>query len=221
MASSTVKGRLLEYLYHKRISQIEFTRMLGVSSTYVGAMRRSISDEKMLKIRRLFPDLNPDWLLYGSGEMLKDDNEKDSMLAQMEAQGVKMVPLVPVSAYGGGLQAYSEGIKAADCEMVVSQVHDAEMAIRVSGHSMEPNIPDGAFLFVKKINDRSFIPWGNAMVVDTSNGTVVKCLYPVSASAEEIEARSYNPDFPPFRIPTDTVFGLYRILATLTINTTL
>ena len=208
MASSTVKERLLEYLYHKRISQIEFTRMLGVSSTYVGAMRRSISDEKMLKIRRLFPDLNPDWLLYGSGEMLKDDNEKDSMLAQMEAQGVKMVPL-------------SEGIKAADCEMVVSQVHDAEMAIRVSGHSMEPNIPDGAFLFVKKINDRSFIPWGNAMVVDTSNGTVVKCLYPVSASDEEIEARSYNPDFPPFRIPTDTVFGLYRILATLTINTTL
>lgn len=221
MAATTVKERLLEYLYHKRISQVEFTRMLGVSSTYVGAMRRSISDEKMLKIRSLFPDLNPDWLLYGKGEMLKEENEKDALLAQLESQGVKMVPLVPVSAYGGGLQAYSEGVVRDDCEMVLSQVNDAEMAIRVSGRSMEPNIPDGAFLFVRKINDRSFIPWGNPMVIDTSNGTVVKCIYPVHSDAGEIEARSYNPDFPPFRIPTDTVFGLYRILGILTINTTL
>ena len=67
--SSEVKERLLKYLHHKHLSQIEFTQSIGVSSTYIGAMRRSISDDKMLRIRERYPDLKPDWLLYGKGDM--------------------------------------------------------------------------------------------------------------------------------------------------------
>ena len=55
--SSEVKERLLEYLHYKRLSQIDFTQSIGVSSTYIGAMRRSISDDKMLRIRDRYPCL--------------------------------------------------------------------------------------------------------------------------------------------------------------------
>lgn len=219
--ASEVKERLLEYLHYKRISQVDFTRMLGVSSTYIGAMRRSISDEKMHKIRHLFPDLNPDWLLYGEGNMLRGVERDDDLRRQLAARGVSMVPLLPAAAYAGNIQAYSEGLRLEDCEMVVAQVQGAELAIRVSGRSMEPNIPDGSFLFIRKINDRAFIPWGHPMVVDTDNGVVVKCLYPVDEARTEVEARSYNPDFPPFRIPGESIHALYRVLAIVSICSTI
>lgn len=217
--SSGVKQRLLDYLYYKRISQVEFARILGVSNAYIGAMRRSISDEKIKKIRELFPDLNTNWLLYGDGEMLLEDDKEDKAFKDLKARGYKLVPLLPAAAYAGNIQAYSEGVNRKDCEMMLTEVRGAEMVIRVSGRSMEPDIPDGSYLFLAKINDRAFIPWGHPLVVDTENGVVVKCLYPIDE--EEVEARSYNPAYPPFRISTDGIYGLYRILASMTVHTTM
>lgn len=57
------------------------------------------------------------------------------------------------------------------------------------------------------------------MVIDTENGVVVKVVYPVNEEGARsdrdcrfIEARSYNPAYPPFLIPTESIYGLYRII---------
>lgn len=218
--ASEVKERLLRYLRFKRISQVEFTRALGVSSTYIGAMRRSMSDDKMSKVRELYPDLNPDWLLYGRGEMLIP-GPAESRQIQMESYGVRMVPLIPSAAYAGNIQAYSEGVKAADCEQVATQIRAAEMAIKVSGDSMEPSFHDGTVLFVKRIESRSFIPWGLPLVVDTDNGVMFKCLYPSERPQEMLEARSLNPAYPPFNVPCDCIYAIYRVLGSLTVYNTI
>ena len=220
--ASEVKERLLEYLHYKRISQVEFTRMLGVSSTYVGAMRRSLSDDKIMKVRRLFPDLNTDWLLYGQGDMLLESVVKAAADAdELAAHGVRMVPLLPAAAYAGNIEAYSEGVVPEDCELIATQIRSAEMAVRVSGDSMEPKFHDGMVLFIRRINDRSFIPWGYPLVVDTDNGVVLKCLYPTVDDDARSEARSLNPAYPPFSISTDTIFGLYRVLGALSVYSTI
>lgn len=219
--SSEVKTRLLEYLRHKRISQIDFTKSIGVSSTYIGAMRRSISDDKMARIRKNYPDLNTSWLLYGEGKMLREETRESEVRRELESRGVKLVPLVPLSAYAGNIRAYSEGVRMADCEMVATQIRGAEMAVKVSGDSMEPTFHDGCLLFIRRINDRSFIPWGNPLVVDTDNGVVVKCLYPGDEDSETIEARSLNPAYPSFRIPYSSIYGVYRILGSLTVYGTI
>lgn len=67
---TTVKERLIEYLKHKRVSKSEFGRRIGVSSSYVDSIRKSIDKDKLLSIAESFPDLNQQWLLYGMGEML-------------------------------------------------------------------------------------------------------------------------------------------------------
>ena len=77
---STVKSRLLHLLKEKRMTQTEFARQLGVSPTYIGAMRRSIPDVKLRKVMEIFPDLNRDWLLYGEGEMLLDTDEDETLI---------------------------------------------------------------------------------------------------------------------------------------------
>lgn len=217
---STVKERLIEYLRFKRISQIEFTKKLGVSSTYIGAMRKSIPTPKLQKICELYPDLNRDWLLYGEGEMIKSSDERQLERVKKDYE----TPLLPVEAFAGGLQMWSEGIRAADCRRIVSPISGAELAIPIKGDSMEPRFHDGSTLLIKRINDKAFIPWGHPMVIDTENGVLIKNVMPdpdKEGDGEYIIAESINPKYPPIKIPTSSIFGLYRVMGTIDIYSNL
>lgn len=219
---STVKTRLLEYLRHKRISQIEFTKSIDVSSTYIGAMRKGIPATKLKKISTLYPDLNRDWLLYGEGEMLRDPDEESGNGAVGHRHETL---LLPVAAFAGNLQAWSEGVSRHQCQRIVSPVSDADFAIPVKGDSMEPRFHDGSVILIKRINEKAFIPWGNPMVIDTENGVYIKALYPDEKggggnSDDYLIARSLNPNYPPFKIPTSSIYGIYRVLGSMEIYST-
>ncbi|MDE6338356.1 MAG: hypothetical protein K2K97_01035 [Muribaculaceae bacterium] len=213
----SMKQRLLKLLKAKRITQTEFTRHLGVTPNYIGAMRKGMPKERLKVVFDMFPDLNRDWLLYGEGEMfLPDDSDSPDL-----SKGY-VVPMLPVEAYAGNLQLWSRGVQLRDCEKVVSPVPGVDFGIRVTGNSMEPEFHDGSVLFIKRINEKAFIPWGNPMVIDTENGVVVKIVYPPhnreihpGCKMEYIEARSYNPAYPPFNIPTESIYGLYRIITSI------
>lgn len=213
---STVKGRLLQFLQAKRISQTEFGRILGVAPTYVGAMRKSLSADKVARLTRAFPDLNREWLLFGEGTMLKEDNA----LRLTDPQAGATVPLLPVAAFAGDIQGWSKSVELSDCEQVTTPVPGADFAIRISGDSMEPAIHDGATLLIKRINEKAFIPWGNPMVIDTENGVLIKEVYPSSRGHLYLEARSLNPKYPPLTIPTASVYGLYRVMGTVQLYST-
>lgn len=214
---TTVKGRLLEFLKSQRISQLEFTRALGVSPTYVGAMRKGMPASKLKKIGELYPELNREWLLYGEGEMLMPST---SQTEKIMGEGYETL-LLPVEAFAGGLQMWSEGVARGECRRIVSPVNGADFAIPIKGDSMEPRFHDGSTLLIKRINEKAFIPWGHTMVVDTENGVLIKNLYPDKeneASGEEyIIAESINPKYPPFKIPTSSIFGLYRVMGIIDI----
>lgn len=205
---SSVKERLLEFLKEERITASEFSRRMGLSPAYVASMRKSMPEEKVEKLQEIFPQLNRDWLLFGSGDMYNEMEEKS-----IDPHGLHkhMVPLVPSQAKAGSLGLYAEGVSKEDCQSVYCPVTGAQLAIRVTGDSMEPRIPSGTILFLEKIDGRAFIPWGSPLVLDTYNGSLVKMLYP-SDNEEYVEARSYNPDYPPFLIPLESVIGIYRIL---------
>ncbi len=213
----TMKQRLIQLLKVKHMTQTEFARHLGVSPTYIGAMRKSMPKDRLKIVYDLFPDLNRDWLLYGEGEMLNTADE-----SELDLSKGYIVPMLPGEAYAGNLQLWSEGVQLRDCEKVVSPVPGVDFGIRVSGNSMEPEFQNGSVLFIKKINENAFIPWGNPMVVDTENGVVVKLLYPAGEMAvkpgcmcDYIEARSYNPAYPPYLIPTESIYGLYRVVTNI------
>lgn len=220
---STVKSRLLEYLKHKRISQIEFTKSIDVSSTYIGAMRKGIPAGKLKRITTLYPDLNRDWLLYGEGEMLLNPEEEANHLRR--AKGFETL-LLPVAAFAGNLQMWSEGVSPNQCQRIISPVYGADFAIPVKGDSMEPRFHDGSVILIKKINEKAFIPWGNPMVIDTENGVLIKNIFPDEEkekknNEEYLVAKSLNPNYPPIRIPTSSIYGLYRVIGSMDIYSTL
>lgn len=69
-----VKERIREFIKYLRISEREFCRRIGVSTSYVNSIRTSIQPDKMKAISDKFPELNPMWLLTGDGEMLQKGN---------------------------------------------------------------------------------------------------------------------------------------------------
>lgn len=206
----TVKERLLQFLKAERISKAEFARKMGMSEAYVSTMRKSLPEARVAKLIELYPRLNRDWLLYGEGEMYLPAADKES--DEQKGSG-HFVPLLPVEAYAGSLQAYSRGIDPRECTILPISIEGADLAIPISGDSMEPVIHNGVIAILARINERAFIPWGNPLVIDTENGVYIKVVRPSEKGDDYIEACSYNSQYPPFQIPTESIFGIYRIIS--------
>ena len=171
--------------------------------------KHGISRDVANKIRARFPAISLSWLLAGEGDMLSAGSESLPAVAVTDSN---RVPLVPISAFAGPISAFSAGgVVNRDCETVFCPSPGAELALTVSGDSMEPKLHDGTIIFIKKINDEAFIPWGHTMVIDTENGAFIKDIYPGN-SPEEVVARSLNERYPDIIIPRKSIFGIYRVL---------
>ena len=126
-----------------------------------------------------------------------------------EAPAENTVPLVPFTVRGGTLQDHCDGATVWDCEPIISPVKGAELAFEVSGDSMAPAFPPGARVLLKKV--RSDIMWGEIYVVDTEDGAVLKRVFPTDDEGV-LELRSDNPAYPPVKMPTAHVRGVWRVL---------
>ena len=170
------------------------------------------------KIVSVFPTVNRAWLLADEGEMLRTTEVAEAADENGDSVGAvspHLVPLIPDEAFAGPLENLGrESVMMHNCKLVVSPIPGAEFAIQISGDSMEPEIPNGSRVFMRKINDRAFIPWGHTLVIDSENGIYIKKVFPPSQDNPEcVEARSANPKYPPMHIPMESIFGLYRVLA--------
>ena len=67
-----VKDRLTQFLSYKKIGQVSFASIAGLSRGYVNNIVNSIGPVAQSKIAKSFPELNIGWLLTGKGNMLKD-----------------------------------------------------------------------------------------------------------------------------------------------------
>lgn len=120
------------------------------------------------------------------------------------------VPLFPFSVRAGAsLNDISEGMTDAQCERITSPVRGAELATEVVGDSMAPAFPAGARVLLARV--RNTIAWGEVYVLDTTDGQMLKRIMPTD-SEDVWELRSDNPDYPPFRIRTEHVRGVWRVL---------
>lgn len=169
---------------------------------------KNISASMSERILNAVPQLSRTWLLTGEGPMMQTDAGASDVME------VNEVPLVPISAIAGPLDAYYEpGVALDKCSKLLAPDFQSELAIPVSGDSMEPQFADGSIVFVKKINEAAFIPWGHAMVIDTENGIFIKILMPDEENESYLWAESLNPKYPRMHIPKYAVMGIYRVLS--------
>lgn len=209
---AVVKERLKQFLTHRNLSDQDFIKSIGASRTYISSMVSGLG-KYAETIFEKYPDLNRDWLLYGTGEMLNPSEREE------EVSGYYTYKL-PVSAMGGELTHFdTEGIDPRDCERILSPVRGVDMAIPIVGDSMAPDYPAGCTVFVKRIDPSAFINWGNVFVLDTTNGIILKVVDP-SERQGYVTCSSLNPSgrYRPFDVPMRSIRAMYRVVASVTLR---
>lgn len=200
----------------KILSNNDFAVKLGKHKSYISDIvndKRPVSGKFITQIVNEFPQLNSAWLLTGEGSMLKGE-----AVEQEGEEEEYYTYLLPVSAEGGSLDGFAEGVLLRDCERIVSPIKGADFAISIHGDSMAPEYPNGSKVIIKRVNERAFIEWGKAYVLDTCNGVVIKKLMPSSKGEEYVSCVSVNPDYPPFDVCLEDVYRVYRVMLCMSVK---
>ena len=66
----TIRERILFFLENKSISKYRFYKETGISNGFLDK-EGAIGSDKCALICRCYPDISPEWLLLGVGQMLK------------------------------------------------------------------------------------------------------------------------------------------------------
>lgn len=204
---TSVKQRLKEFILHKQITVQNFEKSIGVKNSFVNSIVSGIGGDKLYRIIKVYPELNIDWLLEGNGNMLVDATP------QVAEDVTSYVPLVPITATGGPLTDFTDGVIPTNCEQVRSPFDRAELAVPIRGDSMSPEYPNGSIVFVRRINPDAFVEWGKVYVLCTCNGDIVKEVHPAD-DRQHIICRSLNPFKPvaDFQVLTTDIYSWWIVL---------
>lgn len=220
---STQQERVVKLLNSRKITPYRLSKETGITQSTLSRFLNSpegkveMYPETMERIAKYF-EVSSSWLLTGEGEMLRGNEAEGVIVAgQKSEDDISLVPLLPIAAQGGSLNDFVVSVKENDCERVVSPIRGADFAMPVAGDSMAPEYPAGSQIFIKKINERAFIDWGKVYVLDTCNGSVIKRVFP-SDDTGKVKCISINPDYPPFEVAFEDIYGMYRVLLCMSIK---
>lgn len=84
----TVKDRIYHFIEHLNISRRGFERQCGLTYNLLTNCDGIPNGSNLIKILTTFPELSPDWLLLGKGEMLRsnDSSEKTPTIEVEETE---------------------------------------------------------------------------------------------------------------------------------------
>lgn len=184
---------------------------LGKANAYfrnMGYITDSIAEE----VKQYIPDINIEYVNSGVGEPFIEGIPRKKIVEEVRNDlKVKQVPLLSTAAHGGSLIGFDEGGNI-QCEMIMSPVNNADIALTVAGDSMSPEYPNGCRVFIRRINEAAFLDWGCTYVLDTINGIVIKNIFPVEGDESRVICRSINPNYPDFSVSKTDVRGWYKVV---------
>lgn len=208
----------LERNFLKKKDVAEYLRVSNAFITQLAKGDRGIPQDKLAEIKQ-----NEIWdtsMLKFPSEFKPSEGDTSSPSESMIDELVDeryYTYLLPLSAQGGSFNEFTQAVTLADCERVRVPISNVDFAIRITGDSMAPEYPNGSQALIKRINERAFIEWGRVYVLDTCNGTVIKKLMPTD-DKDVFSCLSINPEYPPFNVSLEDVYGIYRVLMCMSLK---
>ncbi|MFJ1474915.1 helix-turn-helix transcriptional regulator [Capnocytophaga cynodegmi] len=157
---STQKERILQFIEYKGISKNKFYIETGISNGVLDK-KSGLSMDTVEKFYSTYPEINPEWLLTGRGNMLKSDNEnkessiiihhgdrktRDKIIESQE------IPLYDLEATAGLVDLFKGGKAAKVLETIkIPNLPSCDGALSVTGDSMYPLLKSGDIVLYKQI----------------------------------------------------------------------
>lgn len=206
---STQKDRILQFIDYKGVSKNKFYIETGISNGILDK-KSGLSMDTIEKFYSTYPEINPEWLLTGEGNMLKEHNNLP--IAVKTYNPDEGIPLIPTEAMGG-VASGEVSVLELDCERyVIPMFKGADFLIPVKGSSMIPKYNSGDIVACKKVPMQDiFFQWNKVYVLDTNQGAIIKRV----AKSEEkycIKIVSENPNYEPFDLHLSQIYSIAIVI---------
>lgn len=208
MSNTTIKDRVYSYIKETGISVRQFEKTAELSNGAVSKMGNSTRRSILDKILTAYPEISQTWLLTGEGDMLRAE-------------------VSPKISYTDGVPYFDEDFLLGFDEVTAPNSENPDFLIRMpgyekatlwcnaSGHSMEPEINNGDIIALQRIEDFSFLPFGDVYGFITTNG--MRTIKRLGKSAKEGYYRLIptNKEYDEQEIPINKIALVYRVMGTM------
>lgn len=214
---SVVREKIKQVLREKSITESSFSKEIQMKQQTVNRQLKGeslLSSSLVESFLNTFPYVSSEWLLRGKGEMYLQDNT-----VMLSAETTGGIPFYDHAIECGTPADFNACIEAdkADGKIMLPNIQ-GDFALVAHGDSMidvehpDRSIPSGAIVVLRKIDEITFIRWGEVYALATRDGFVIKRIMPLDS--DNIECHSFNgAEFPPFRLSKSEIVGLARVIA--------
>lgn len=216
------KERIKYYCKEIGINISDFERNICASNGYVNSISKGIGEDKLRLILEKYPKISLEWLLLGTGPMLKEISYAEGAVSKESTSKYKVtastegaMPLIPVAAMAGFNGVDVDGVMpSSDYDYYKIPGMNGDLLVSVAGESMQPKLLSGDIIACKSIDLSTcqYIQWGRVYVLDSNQGPMVKYLFPDSSNEDVIICHSENAGhFPDFKIPKSDIRKLFLV----------
>lgn len=207
-----IAKRLSEYIEYDAITTpSQFAAKAGIDASGFHKMLKGqlkITTNTLKKISDAY-GLRMTWLQTGKGEMYNENEPK------------------PEISYTDGVPYYDEMFECGFNELVAPSSENPEYLIKMpgyekatlwcnaSGQSMEPEINNGDIIAMRRIDDFSFLTFGDIYGIITTNG--LRTIKRIGRSADPKCYRLIptNKEYDEQDIPKDKILIVYRVMGAM------
>ena len=232
---STIKGRVLYFIEEQGIVKEDFYRKTTIApSNFKGkGVESELGGDKLVSILTSYPEIDPNWLMLGEGDMLKtglsvptivSGSAEPRIVRKLRSDGnkeVQLIPLYDISATAGVTDLLSDTDRQRHIPIDYIKIPNmprCDGALRITGDSMYPLLKSGDIVLFKEVHDKSNIIWGEMYLAAVKhNGDEFFFSKYIQKAEREGYARfvSENRHHQPVEFPIDSIVAIAIIKASI------
>lgn len=237
-AANVSSTRLSTWLQYKGLNANSAAQQMGytnASKIYKLLQGTSPGFDTIVEFLTTWPDLSPDWLLLGSGPMVRGDSGGAAPLPGRAAAAGKRPPavnsgqvltitvdnagnenteLVPVQAQAGYGVQHNEAVYLQDLPKyrIPGFENGTYRAFEVAGDSMEPTLNHRDIAVCSYVDNWRLLVPGDVYVVVTDESVMLKRIHErITDLAGEVMLHSDNPHRKPYAMDRADITQLWRV----------
>lgn len=206
-----LKSRLVAFIESEGLTVQAFEAKCSLSNGAVSKMGNNTRRSTLDRISNMYPKLNINWLLTGDGSMLYNNDNNTMQPKKSHTTGV---PYYNVDFIGGFDIVLNDQTTKPEYLIDFKKYNEATCWCNVSGHSMEPEINNGDIIALKKIEDISFLPYGEVYAIVTTNDMrTIKRLGPsTNPDCYTLVPTNKAPEYGIQEIRKDMIRSVFQVL---------
>lgn len=225
-----VLNRLKEYIDAKGLSIAYFEKSIGMSNASFGKSLKNngaIGSDKLENILRVYPEINPGWLLTGRGSMLKTESaplmdeqvvvKEEEILPEVNYE-YKGAPYYNVDFIGGFDLVLNDQSRNPDYYINFAPYNkEGVVWCNITGHSMEPELNNGDFIAMKEMRDPiEYLPYGEVYGIVTDSYRTVKRIRMADRNGfVRLIPTNKSPEYGEQEIPVSMIRKVYAVLGSM------